>query len=379
MAGSDPKDFFKQQPEAPAIKAEVLPPFFKSWVEARQAEETISVDKPLLYLDLQAVPSSTPEVAATASHKLLKNLFISAGSRYDANKAVQPVFLDGSKAGLQQLQEQVEALPFYEDLHHKPVFLHSPETIGWVKEQLSQGTPAFVATDPFGHKLAQDLWHLALEQGQSDFLLLFEYKRLASAFKTAKEGSALATLLGDRLPKIREFFLRAGHASKKEKFALEQFKESLLDREFQTSTFKINAPGKDQTQFYLLLVSKNELAHTRFKEQLLPYCEYQEDGVALFGANQKAIKVLVPEYYQYLPFSQMKLTQDLAQKAALFHSMTLEKIYQKHNVGTPYSRENYLTAFEKLKEEGKITLLNPKTGQVVYKLAFTCRIKFKKE
>jgi hypothetical protein len=377
VAGSDPKDFFKQQPDAAAIKAEVVPPFFKVWVEMQLAEGVASPEKPLLYLDLQA--GFAPEDGTAAPHGILKNLVLSAGSRQDGNKVVQPAFLDGNKAGLLRLQEQIEALPFFDELHHKPFFLHTPEHLTWVKEQLQQGNPAFVTADPFGPKLAQELWHLALDQGQSDFLMLFEYKRLATALKSAKEDSALATLLGDRLPKVKEFLLRPGQAPKKEKFALEQFRESLQDRQYQNSTFKINAPGKDQAQFYLLLVSKNEVAHTRFKEQLLPYCEYQEDGVALFGANQKAIKVLVPEYYQYLPFSQMNLTQDLAQKARHFNSMTLEKIYQKHNVGTPYSRENYVKAFEKLKEEGKVTLLNPKTGQVVYKLTSTCRIKFKKE
>ncbi|WP_190300237.1 three-Cys-motif partner protein TcmP [Rufibacter hautae] len=375
MAQTEPKDFFKQRRSAPEIKEEIFLKFLPVWAETLFATQS-PLEKVLL-VDASTGTAETAEGEMPGAAKVLKTIFGTAGGRYDLDKVMQPYFYEASKSQAALLAQAMEELYFYPDLQHKPVFLNTKENLEAFQEELAQNVPAFYFLDPFGNKFSQELWLQGVGQEKTDFMMLFEYKRLAAALGKSDDQSSLASFLGERFSRLKAYFAKTSSAAKKETFALKTFEEALQEKGLQTSRFRINVPGKDQSSHYLLFVSRSYLAHTRFKELLLPYSDVQEDGVPMLGANLKAVRLLVPEYSKYLEFSLVNLVEDLLQNAAEYNSMVLDKIYEKHNVGKNYCKANYQTAFEKLKEQGKITLLNPKTGQVVYKLTSACRIKFK--
>ncbi|MBC3541430.1 hypothetical protein ACFSC6_15445 [Rufibacter sediminis] len=373
--GTDPKEFFKQKRSTAELKEEIFLKFFPLWCETLFYRQE-AVEK-VLYLDTSAGLGAEEDGEMPVSFKVLKSIFARTGGRQDLNKVVQPFLYEGNKALAATLPQAAEALPFYAELHQKPLFLNLPEHVEMLQAQEPEATAALLLVDPFGNKFSQELWTRSLAHEKTDSFLLFDYKRMTAALREQKSPTSLQTLLGDRLPELRSYFAKTTSAAKKETYALKAFSACLQEKGLQTSRFRINVPGKEQSSHHVWFVSRNELAHTKFKELLLPYCEVQEDGVPVFGANLKTVRLLVPEYSRYLEFSLVNLMEDLVQHASVYNSMMLEKIYQKHSVGKPYSRENYQTAIEKLKEQGKITLLNPKTGQVVYKLTYACRIKFK--
>ncbi|WP_210487087.1 hypothetical protein [Rufibacter aurantiacus] len=375
MAGTEPKDFFKQRRSAPEIKEEIFLKFFPVWSETLFS--TQAPPEKVLLVDASAGATGPEEGGMPVSGKLLKSIFATSGGRPDLNKAVHPFFYEGNKSLASSLPDTLENLFFYPDLRHKPVYLQTKENLEAFQEELTQNLPALYFLDPFGNRFSQELWLQGIGQEKADFLMLFEYKRLAAALGKSEDQSNLAAFLGERFSRLKAFFAKTSNAAKKESFALKTLEEALQEKGLRTSRFRVNVPGKDQSSHYLLFVSRSYLAHTRFKELLLPYSDVQEDGVPLLGANLKAVRLLVPEYSKYLEFSLVNLVDDLLQNAAEYNSMVLDKIYEKHNVGKNYCKANYQTAFEKLKEQGKITLLNPKTGQVVYKLTSACRIKFK--
>ncbi|ALI98008.1 hypothetical protein DC20_02230 [Rufibacter tibetensis] len=375
MTVTDPKDFFKQKRSTAELKEEIFLKFFPVWCETLFARQE-PVEK-VLYVDASAGLSLPEEGEMPVSFKVLKSIYARTGGRQDLNKVVQPFLYEGNKALATMLPELAEALPFYPELHQKPLFLHLPENFDLLQEQEQNATAALVFVDPFGNKFSQELWARSLTQDKTDLFLVFDYKRMAAHLTNQKAPNCLQILLGDRLPDVLSFFSKVTSSAKKEAYALKAFAESLTEKGLSSSRFRINLPGKDQSSHHVWFVSRNDVGHTKFKELLLPFCEVQEDGVPVFGANLKTVRLLVPEYSKYLEHSLVNLIDDLVQNASLYNSMMLEKIYEKHNVGKPYSKANYQTAIEKLKEQGKITLLNPKTGQVVYKLNSACRIKFK--
>lgn len=155
---------------------------------------------------------------------------------------------------------------------------------------------------------------------------------------------------------------------------MDNFEGIFLDKGYRTFKFRINFPHKKQTSHYLIFVSKVDLAYTRIKEIMMKYSDYQEDGVPLFGANLKQTQTsLFHDHYKY---SIVNLAADLAKKAHLFNNKTLEVIYEKHNVGTNYIKDNYKVAYEKLKLQNKVEFLNAKTGHVVNKITYTCVIRY---
>ncbi|KAA6435812.1 hypothetical protein ACD591_02820 [Rufibacter glacialis] len=374
VAKTDPKDFFRQRRSAAQVKAEFLVAFFPVWCEMLLSEK--DPEAKVLYLDANAGLGLEEEGAQPVSFQVLKSIFARSGGRLNLNKAVHPFLYEANKALAATLPQLATELPFYADLQQEPQFLHLPEAQLALQEQEAAADAVFLSLDPFGNKFSQELWARALGQDHTHFLLQFEFKRLTAALSSQKPDHPLHTLLGSRLPALKALLAKTSHAAKKETYVLKAFAESLLEKGYQATRFRINVPGKDQSNHHVWFVSRHELAHTRFKEVVLPYSDVQEDGVPLLGANLKAVRLLVPEYSKYLEFSLVNLIEDLLQNTAVYNSMALEKIYEKHNVGKNYSKANYQTAFEKLKEQGKITLLNPKTGQVVYKLTFATRIKF---
>ncbi|WP_181305857.1 hypothetical protein [Rufibacter sp. XAAS-G3-1] len=375
VTGTEPKDFFKQKRSPAEIKEAVFLPFFPIWCETLFAvQEPV---EPVLYVDASAGLGLQEAGEWPVSFKVLKSIFARTGGRIDLNKVVQPFLYEGNKALAPTLPQLAEELPFYPELHQKPLFLHEPENVAVLQEQDTKASAVFLFVDPFGNKFSQELWARHLKLGKTDFLLLFDYKKVAAALSNQKAPNHLQALLGERLSGLQRYFAKTSNPAKKEAYALKAFSACLQEKGLNSSRFRINVPGKDQSSHQVWFVSKSDLAHTRFKELLLPFCEVQEDGVPVFGANLKTVRLLVPEYAKYLEFSLVNLMEDLVQNASVYNSMVLEKIYEKHNVGKPYSKANYQTAFEKLKEQGKITLLNPKTGQLVYKLTSACRIKFK--
>ncbi|WP_207435795.1 three-Cys-motif partner protein TcmP [Sabulibacter ruber] len=370
--GSEPKEFFRQKRSAAEVKVEILSKFFPVW-----AEMAVATQPSCLYVELNAGTGQLEVGKPAAAPKVLRHIFAAPGSRFNLNAAFQTFFADSNKANLAALPQVLEELPFYQELENAPLLLKDQESQASLRAKLSAKTPALVVADPFGYRFSQEVLLQTLENGAGDLFLLFEASKLKASVKSAAAPGALQNLYGTQLTALQTFFERTPQAQRREDFALKSLESAIRERGYRTLVFKIGAPGKDQPYQYLLFASPSEILCTKLKEILLEYSEYQEDGVPLMSGGLMPVRLLVPEYAQYLPFSMYKLTQDLLQKASVYNRMSLEKIYEKHNVETNYCRANYMTVMEKLKEEGKILLLNPKTAQQVHKLSYSCLIKFK--
>lgn len=116
-------------------------------------------------------------------------------------------------------------------------------------------------------------------------------------------------------------------------------------------------------------------AYNAFKQTVLPYSEYQPDGVPLFVANQGPQHQL--SLFEHRPAHAVAhLADDLAASPAQWKYKSVERICELHSPNTPYTPENYLAAFEQLRDQGKIVLLNGKTLQTVRKATSTSVVKF---
>ena len=154
------------------------------------------------------------------------------------------------------------------------------------------------------------------------------------------------------------------------------FVELLQEQGYLTLLFKINNPESDQTNHYLLLASRENASYRSFKDTMLPYSDYQADGVPLFLANQ-SVQPQLSLFPERPVYTVSNLVQDLSNGMQRYKYKSIEKIYEAHSLGTSYIRENYLAAFEQLREQGKIELLNPKTLQTIRKATYSSVVKLK--
>ncbi|WP_066834778.1 hypothetical protein [Rufibacter ruber] len=378
VTGTEPNNFFQQKRSPSETKGELLPKFLPVWGEGKLAAQKDSPAPALLFADLNAGIPLGEEVqpATTAPAKVLKSIFANSGARLNLNAAFHTFFADANKTALAAVEQTVPALPFYAELGNAPGFVNGPENQLPFKERMHSEIPALLALDPFGYKFSQEVLAQALGNSAADLFLLFEAGKLKAAAKSLDKSGPVQQLFGSQAAAIAPFFERRSQSKKREEFLLKSLELGLREKGYRTVTFAFGLPGKEQPYQYLLFASVSEALCTRLKEILLDYSEYQEDGVPMMAAGVKPVRLLVPEYARYLPFSLHKLVQELPQQAARLNRLSLEKIYEKHNVETNYCKANYFTAMEQLKAQGKILLLNPKTAQQVHKLSFGCLIKF---
>lgn len=377
MTGPQTNNFFQQKRSASEIKGELLPRFLPVWGEIRASGQKNASEPALGFFDLNAgIPPSEQMNQISSAAKVLKSVFSGVGSGIKLNTVIQSFFGDVNKSGLATLEKTIETLPFYGELKNAPVFAKSTENQQLLQDWLRKGKrPSLVVVDPFGYRLSQEVLLQAMESSENDLFFLLEGSKLKTSVKNVAEGG-MRGLYGAQLAAIKTFFARKSQARKREEFVLKSLEGGIREKGYRTLTFAFGLPGQDQPYQYLLFASKNEMVCTKLKEILLDYSAYQEDGVPMMGANLKPVRLLVPEYAQYLPYSIHRLVEDLQQNADRYNRMSLEKIYETHHLETNYSKANYFTAVEQLRAQGNVLLLNPKTAQQVHKLSYGCLIKF---
>ena len=375
MAAMEPSEFFKKKRDASEIKSEIINKYFNAWCGIILFGQKWKTIKTVLYIDLFSGPGYYDDEDSSTPIKVLYSIFKSTGSRCDLNNSVQTFFNDSDRTMVASLQQNIEKLPYYDKLVHKPIILNEDANYELLTRLLNTDHPALTFIDPFGYSFSQKMLLLSVKKWGSDLFMLFNFNRIRSAVKNSTVDSLMHEIFGNRLDHIRDFYSKNRNANKREEFIMDNFEGIFRDRGYRTFKFRINFPHRKQTSHYLIFVSRVDLACTKIKEIMMKYSDYQEDGVPLFGANLKQTQTsLFHDHYKY---SIINLIADLVNKADLFNNKTVEMIYEKHNVGTNYIKDNYKTAYERLKLQDKVEFFNAKTGQIVNKFTYTCVIRYK--
>lgn len=373
MISINTSDFFRRERKVSEIKSEVFAPYFEVWYTAVQANLKASMVTDILYLDLDAGKGYGEVGQAAIPAKLLENIFKSRGSRLDLNKSAKTCFYEPDAAILAKLKEEIEVLPFRDELVHQPLVLDAETTAEQLNDIFHGGMPGLAYLNPFANSFSQEVL-LKLAVRDVDLFMLFEFRELDAVVKNRKADTQVQAIFGERLDLIKAYYKVQRGGAKREEYALEHFEATFQDKGYKTFKFRINFPDKKQSSYYLLFATKVDLAYIKLKETMLQYSDYQEDGVPLFGANlQHQQMTLFQEHYKY---SIEGLMKDLLQKASLYHNMALQQVYEKHSVGTHYILENYKQAYERLQRQGKVRFINPKTGQAISKPTYTSKIRY---
>ncbi|MFD2512286.1 three-Cys-motif partner protein TcmP [Pontibacter locisalis] len=375
MSTVETSEFFKTQRDTSEIKAEILNEFFKAWCNAMLQGQRYKSDHTLAYIDLYAGEGVSEDGKPATPVKILNSIF-GATDKYNLNKIVWTFFTDEKQTIAGKLKHNLESLPYYEELAHKPVMLNEEINFSYLARVLGKGASALMFTDPFGYTFSQQMLLQSISRWSMDVFMLFSPAKMRAAIQHTDDKDILFDIFGaDRIAKIRDFCERYQDASQREDFIIDSFEDIFREKEYKTFRFKISLPKKNQTSHYLFFVSKTDTAYMKMKELMLMYSDYQEDGVPLFGANIKHQMSLFQDQYRY---SIKNLISDLSGKAGFYHNLPLDSIYRHHNIGTNYIRGNYQEAFEELRKKGVIEAINPVSRKPMRKVSFTSIVAYQK-
>lgn len=366
MLSAEFNSFFKDQSNFPRAKQEILGKYFKSWCEIRLTYlKAEAREKALVYVDLQTDADAVweevySEMAKSANLQEALNTF-----------AYVPEAATGTARHADSTGEPI--IPY--SLNH-PLSLNEEINRVLLAELLEAGCPSLFFVDPFSAAYAQEVLLAASRYQNADLLLLLRADKIVKAVTAKKVSPPLATFFGNLLEGMSQFCKKEKNTVRRQEYVVEQFVRVLQEKAYIPLQFSVNPPGEDKAAFYLLFFSRDKAAYRTYKNLLLAYSDYQQDGVPAFVAN-RVLQQQLSLFPRRQKYSIPNLAEDLARQATRYKYKSIEKIFEEHHIGTPYVRENYLAAFEQLREQGKIEILNAKTLQAIRRATFASIVKFK--
>ncbi|MDQ4141045.1 MAG: hypothetical protein M3142_11030 [Bacteroidota bacterium] len=364
MSVVETNTFFKQKRTAAEIKSEIVKAYFPGWC-AQVLTKSAPPAQTILYVDLLAANLVDEDYSLAGPGLILDQIQKSSNTEQDLNGVVKTFFYNVSKAELEKLVSDLTQVSFLDKLEHPPVILNEPEKRASLADLLNQSIPTLFITNPFGNLFAQELLAPAVLNSHADLLLIFSPNNMRSAWEPNQENSGLSALTGESLTVLHGYGKKESSARKKEQFMVDMLVNNLQEKKYYPIVFKINLPDKDQTSHYLLFAAKTRQAYFLMKESIAQYSDFQEDGVPLFSVNQKPKMPLLPGFFQYLSkYTFNGLLETLSSNRSQFHYRTIQEIYEEHAMGTDFILANYLQAFAKLRQQGRINLVDEKNKQV---------------
>ncbi|QCR21403.1 hypothetical protein [Pontibacter sp. SGAir0037] len=368
MSLPEPNSFFKQKRSFSDVKQHLLSAYLETWFTTYLAEAP--EPQGIRYIDLQTDDATDALNTPTAFDALAQCL-----AKKEKLREILSLHLHHpDQAVLQKQLELLQTSPAFRLLHAVPAALVEEESRQEFLNALPDA-PALLVMDPFRNPFALETLQQALPQAAADILMLFSPESMHKALSARKSSPALAALLGTRLQKIQDLLKKEKSKARKQEFMAEQLRQVMQHAGRFTLLLQVNLPDASQADHFILFATRHKQAYKSFKAILQEYSDYQPDGVLSFKANQGSPQlVLFQDQHLY---SLHNLVASLAQAGAQFKYKSVEKIYEEHHLGTNYTKENYLAAFEELRRADKVELLNPKTLQAIRKPTYASVVKYK--
>ncbi|PRY04648.1 hypothetical protein CLV24_1337 [Pontibacter ummariensis] len=373
MTATVSNDFFLKERTLPETKSELLGKCFEVWCTSRLTGAPQPA--PALFMDLCATLDAGQETESSTPASLLRAIQRGTANLHDLNRRLLAVFGDPDQEAMDGLQQQLERLPYYEKLEHRPLYLREAADKTLVSELLALEAPVFALLDLFDRASPAQYLPELIARENTDLLLLLCPEKISLGL-SGKQGKLLTEVLGPGLLRLKGYFKREKDLVRREKYTLSVLREALREKGYLAVQFSVYPPENEGLGHTLLLASKESSAYRGFKEALLPYTTFQEDGIPLFYSNKRKQSQLAL-FSEQARYTLENLAVELEQQSGAYKYKMIEKVYEEHSLGTDYIRENYVEAFKLLRNRGKVEFLNPKTMQPIKIATATSVVKYR--
>ena len=367
--------FFQEPTEQSIVKSSIIAKYFDVW-----ANVIVSTQKrfpqhtqKIAYIDLFAGPGRYKDGTQSTPVKILKN----AISKPDLRDRLVTLFNDRDENNSRTLKKTIEEIPDISKLKYKPKVYNQEvgEKIVKMFEKMNL-VPTLFFIDPWGYKgLSMRLVNSVLKDWGCDAIFFFNYNRINMGIDNAVVKAHMNALFGeDRTNKLRKN-LADKNSVERELIIVEELCQELKSygsRFVLPFRFK-NAKGQ-RTSHHLIFVSKNFRGYELMKEIMAKESTSNLENVPSFEYNPSDFL-----HKQMLLFQLSRPIENL--KTDLLYkfegqTLTMIKIYEQHNVNTPYIKKNYKEVLRQLYEENKIQAVSvqgkpPKKGTFANKILVT--------
>lgn len=359
------EDFFNEQSDQSQVKATIVAKYFWAWATIISGyKQGKGLDKRIAYIDLFAGPGRYKNGAKSTPLLILEQAI--ANPRF--HDCLVTYFNDKDEESSSTLTAEIKRLPGIEKLKYQPNV--QTEEIGAeiVKmfEELNL-VPTLFFVDPWGYKgLSLRLINSVLKDWACECIFFFNYTRVNMGISNPVVKEHMKALFGsERALRVTEK-LKGTSVAQRELMIVEEICAALKEMggKFVLPFRFKNAIGT-RTSHHLIFVSKHPLGYGIMKDIMAKESSSNEQGVAKFEYNpaDKSQKLL------------FALSQPLDDLTGILldryagKSMSVQEIFDDHNVDTPYIMKNYKSVLMSLYQEGAIKAHRP-SGKNIRKNSF---------
>ena len=354
--------FFNEQTEQSLVKATIVSKYFDVWANVIISTQKRYPERPsgkIAYIDLFAGPGRYADGTQSTPVKILKN----AIEKPDIRDRLVTLFNDKDEENSRSLEKTINGIPGVETLEYKPRVENEEvgEEIVKMFEEMNL-IPTLFFVDPWGYKgMSLRLVNSVLKDWGCDCIFFFNYNRINMGLSNPMVKEHMDILFGKERANALRPKLNELSPPERELIIIEELCQSIKSygsRYTLPFTFK-DARGR-RTSHRLIFVSKNFRGYEIMKDIMARESSSQMQGVPSFEYNPADF---LPQ--QSLLFQLSRPLHDLKgmlPKEFAGQTLAMRKIYEQHNVDTPYIKKNYKTVLWELEEEGKIIASSHRQG-----------------
>lgn len=344
--------FFEEMTEQSEIKSEIISKYFGAWTRVIVSNPRV---KKLGYVDLFAGPGRYEDGTKSTPIKVLEQCI----AREDLRQKMVTVFNDANPDFASNLQTTIDSLPGIASLTYRPTVQCSTvgnEIVETFERQKLIPSLAFV--DPWGYKgLSSKLIAALIKDWGSDCIFFFNYNRINMGINNPVVVEHMNSIFGEERAEALRVRLQSLSPVEREMIIVNDLAESLSSGGANyVLPFRFIRPTGERTSHYLIFVSKHPLGYKIMKDIMWRYSSDHEDGVASFfyvPVHDRQLKLLF-DYSR--PLDELG---DVLLNVFQGKTLTVQQIYDQHNVGTPFVMPNYKEALRRLEEQGRISANPP--------------------
>ena len=349
--------FFDERTDQSEVKARIVQKYFYAWANVIMPTAE-RMGQNIAYIDLYAGPGRYKDGAASTPLLVLEH----AIAHPKMSKMLVAYFNDSNPDLTVNLQEEIDNMPGITNLANK-VIVSCGEVDKDAERYFNETKliPSFTFVDPWGYKgLSLNIVNGVIKDWGCDCVFFFNYNRINAGITNNTVSEHIDALFGkERANRLRES-LGEKTPDMRESLVLEELSQAINDMggKFVLPFRFKNAMGK-RTSHSLIFVSKHFRGYSIMKDIMAKESSTEDQGVPSFSYSP-ADGSMPLLFSLQRPLDELEglLLQDFSGQ-----ELSVDKIYERHSVNTPYVLNNYKHILMKLEGEGRISVRSLKSSK----------------
>ncbi len=270
------------------------------------------------------------------------------------------VFNDKDGDNTSTLKEEIEKIGGIDGFKYPPK-VHTNEVGVEIVEQFEgmNFIPTLMFVDPWGYKgLSLRLINSVLKDWACECIFFFNYSRINMGLSNDTVKEHMEALFGENRAAALQVRLGTLSPEKRELAIVEELCVALKELGGKyVLPFAFKDASGSRTKHHLFFVSKHPLGYGIMKGVMAKESSSVQQGVSSFAYN--------PADKDHPNLFGFVTTPEVLEKLLLDRFagqiLTMEQVYEQHNVGTPFISKNYKDVLAKLELEGRVTATPPHT------------------